>query len=208
MIYLKFGMKWNLGKPSILTTTIGIDTMLTTEFLLRDEFSEYGSWLKVQDPQTLHNYFGCAVSQESIDSLIKQFSGKPKSNNFLVAKVNGQWAGTIHIATHGQEVEFGVIVGLQHRKQGIANTMMDEAITWARNRYYKDLFMHCISWNLPIKHLCKKHGLTPRNMMGDSEANLQLTPPTPATFFKEQMVVQRNWLAMFQFPQFGLILEK
>jgi GNAT superfamily N-acetyltransferase len=39
------------------------------------------------------------------------------------------------MATHGQEVEFGVIVALQYRKQGIANTMMDEAITWARNRY-------------------------------------------------------------------------
>jgi GNAT superfamily N-acetyltransferase len=181
--------------------------MLTTEFLPKDQFSEYGSWLKAQDPLTLHNYFGFSMGEEAIDSLIKQFSSTPKSNHFLIAKIGGQWAGTIHIATHGQEVEFGVIVSLQYRKQGIANAMMDEAITWARNRYYKDLFMHCISWNRPIKQLCQKHGLVPRNMMGDSEANLTLQPPTPATFFKEQMIVaQRNWLMMFQFPKFGLSL--
>jgi len=177
--------------------------MLTTEFLSRNQFSEYGSWLKSQDQQTLHDYFGYALTIDGIDTLTKQFSLNPNDHRFLIAKINGQLAGTIHIAIKGQEIEFGVIVALQYRKQGIANALMDEAITWARNRYYKDLFMHCISWNRPIKHLCQKHGLVPRNMTGDSEANLRLTLPTPATFFKEQLFVQRNWLAMFQYPAFG-----
>jgi len=185
--------------------------MLTTEFLPRDQFSEYGSWLKAQDPQTIHYYFGCAMDVCAIDRLIEQFSSNPKNNHFLVAKINHLWVGTIHIATHGTEVEFGVIVALQYRKQGIANEMMDEAITWARNRYFKDLYMHCISWNSPIKQLCQKHGLKPRNMMGDSEALLQLDPPTPVTIFKEQMTVaKRGWntwirqLPQYGFPQTGL----
>ncbi len=101
--------------------------MLTTEFLSRNQIAKYGSWLKAQDPQTLHNYFGYSMGQEAIDSLVKQFECNPKNNHFLIAKVDGQWAGTIHLATHGQEVEFGVIVALQYRKQGIANTLMDEA---------------------------------------------------------------------------------
>jgi len=181
------------------------NAMLTTEFLSRDQYSQYGSWLKAQDPQTLHDYFGYTMGQEAIDLLIDQLISNPKRDHFLVAKINGKWAGTIHIATHEQEVEFGVIVALQYRKQGIANVLMDEAITWARNRYYKDLFMHCISWNRPIKHLCQKHGLVPRNMMGDSEANLTLQPPTPATVLKEQMIIaKRNWLLMFPFQRFGL----
>ncbi|SNX27905.1 Acetyltransferase (GNAT) family protein [Polynucleobacter meluiroseus] len=178
--------------------------MLTTTFLSKDQILEYGTWLKAQDPQTLHNYFGCAIGPESIDTLVQKFSKDPKRNHFLIAKIDGQWAGTIHIATHSKEVEFGVIVAAQYRKQGIANVMMDEAITWARNRFYTDLFMHCISWNLPIKHLCKKHGLTPRNMMGDSEANLQLQPPSPASFLKEQAIAQRNWMALFQVPRLSL----
>jgi GNAT superfamily N-acetyltransferase len=178
--------------------------MLSTEFLPRDQFSDYGSWLKAQDPQTIHEYFGCVMNSQAIDSLIDQFSNKPQNNRLLVAKIHGRWVGTIHIATQGTEVEFGVIVALQYRKQGIANMMMDVAITWARNRYYKDLFMHCISRNKPIQSLCKKYGLTPRDMMGDFEAKLKLDPPTPATMFKEQMMVaKRGWQAwLFLFPQF------
>jgi GNAT superfamily N-acetyltransferase len=171
--------------------------MLTTTFLLRDQYSEYGSWLKSQDPQTLHNYFGHSMNAKSIDTLVNKFSSDPKNNHFLVAKVNGSWAGTMHIASCGTEVEFGVMVSPDYRNQGIANTLMDEAITWARNRHYKDLFMHCISWNRPIKRLCEKHGLVPRNMMGDSEANMQLEPPNWGTYFKEQMTVaKRNWMFM------------
>ena len=200
------GSRLDLSKLSITTPIVILsNAMLTTEFLSRDQYSQYGSWLKAQDPQTLHDYFGYTIGQEAIDLLIDQLISNPKRNHFLVAKINGKWAGTIHIATHEQEVEFGVIVALQYRKQGIANVLMDEAITWARNRYYKDLFMHCISWNRPIKHLCQKHGLVPRNMMGDSEANLTLQPPTPATVLKEQMIIaKRNWLLMFPFQRFGL----
>lgn len=177
---------------------------LTTEFLLRNQCSKYGSWLKAQDSQTLHNYFGHSMSKESIDTLVKQFASDPKNNHFLVAKIDGKWAGTIHIASRGTEVEFGVIVSPKYRQQGIADTMMDEAITWARNRHYHHLFMHCISWNRPIKRLCEKHGLVPRNMMGDAEANLILQPPTPVTFFKEQMSVgKRNCLALIQLQRFN-----
>ena len=180
--------------------------MLTTEFLGRNQFSEYGSWLKSQDPQTLHDYFGYTLTDQAIESLVKQFAVDPQNHHFLVAKFDGQWAGTIHIATHEQEVEFGVIVSLQYRKKGIANMMMDEAITWARNRYYRDLFMHCISWNRPIKQLCQKHGLVPRNMMGDSEANLTLQPPTPASYFKEHMSnSMRNWLRLLQLQKLNCL---
>jgi len=42
-------------------------------------------------------------------------------------------------------------------------------------------------------------------MMGDSEANLTLQPPTPATVLKEQMIIAKgNWLLMFPFQRFGL----
>lgn len=179
--------------------------MLTTEFLLRNQYSQYGSWLKAQDPQTLRDYFGYSLGEKSINALVKQFTSDPKNNHFLVAKIDGKWAGTIHIASRGTEVEFGVIVNPKYRKQGVAYTLMDEVITWSRNRHYHRLFMHCISWNRPIKRLCEKHGLVPRNMMGDSEANLQLEPPNWGTYFKEQMAVtKRHWLSVLLFRQFCL----
>ena len=172
--------------------------MLITDFLPRDQFLQYGSWLKAQDSQTLHDYFGYTIGQQAIDQFVSRLISNSKNNYFLVAKINGRWVGTIHLATQEQALEFGVIVALQYRKQGIANALIDEAITWARNRYYRDLYMHCIGWNRAIKHLCHKHGLVPRNKMEDSEANLKLDPPNWFTYFKEQMTIaKRNWLAMF-----------
>jgi hypothetical protein len=66
------------------------NAMLTTEFLLRDQFIKYGSWLKAQDPQTLHNYFGHSMTKRSIDVLVKQFASDPKNNHFLVAKIDSK----------------------------------------------------------------------------------------------------------------------
>ena len=176
--------------------------MLTTQFLAPREFAEYSHWLKSQDPETIHEYFGCALDAQSIDFLIEKFTADSSQNYFLVAKVGLHWVGTIHIASHGNVVEFGVIVGLQYRNQGIAGLMMDEAITWARNRFFTNLYMHCIYHNIAIKKLCDKHGLQIKNMMGDSEGNLILPPPNPITFFKEQAKIsQQNWRSFLKVSQ-------
>jgi hypothetical protein len=75
--------------------------------------------------------------------------------------------------------------------------MMDEALTWARNRFYSNLYMHCIYRNTPIKKLCDKYDLELKNMMGDSEGNLLLSPPTPVTYYKEQLKTsQQNWVKL------------
>ena len=173
--------------------------MLTTEFLPGNRFNEYGHWLKAQDPETIHEYFGCQLNHEAIDSLIEKWSLNPLNNHFLVAKMNHFWTGTIHIAAHDNTVEFGIIVALSYRKQGIASHMMTDAIRWARNRFYKNLYMHCICRNHAIKKLCEKHHLEIKNMLGDSEGNLILPPPTPMTFFIENIKTsQENWAKLFR----------
>lgn len=178
--------------------------MLTTEFLSLDRFSDYGHWLKAQDPETIHEYFGCHFNYDGIDSLVEKWRQKPLQNFILVAKLNNFWAGTIHIAAHEKSVEFGIIVALQYRKQGIATLMMDEAITWARNRLYTNLYMHCICSNHAIKKLCEKHHLEIKSMMGDSEGSLALPPPTPITYFIEHArISKQNWDKLLRFSQFS-----
>ena len=90
------------------------------------------------------------------------------------------------------EVEFGVMVAGGRRQQGIADQMLREAITWARNRGFKEVFMHCLGWNQPIKHICHKHGLETVNMLGDTEAELKLPPANWVTINKEIAIKQRN----------------
>lgn len=171
--------------------------MITTEFLTVREYPKFKDWLEIQDEETRQLYFGVAGSNHVIDELMRRVLANPTQHHFLVAKEGNRWVGTIHIATHNSVVEFGLIVDEECRGQGIAGEMLEEAIIWARNRGYKELFMHCLGWNKPIQHLCNKHGLTTHNMYGDSEVELKLEPANWITINKEICIKQRNLFHMF-----------
>jgi RimJ/RimL family protein N-acetyltransferase len=166
--------------------------MIITEFLPVEDYKKFGDWLSMQDEETRQLYFGIAGSQYIIEELLKRVLAKPDDHYFLVAKDGNRWIGTIHIAVTGQLVEFGLIVDAEHRGQGIAGDMLEEAIVWARNRGYKELFMHCLGWNKPIQHLCHKHGLSTQDMYGDSEVEMKLPPANWITINKEICIKQRN----------------
>jgi GNAT superfamily N-acetyltransferase len=167
--------------------------MIRTFFLPHKKWLKYGQWLKKQDSETLRNYFGLATKEFAIDQLIQRINRAPEQHHILVASNDNEWLGVIHIATHEETVEFGIIVDMRYRKQGVADLMMDQAITWSRNRYYKYLFMHCISWNLPIKRLCEKYNLSPRNIMGEAEVKMELAPPDFSSMIKELRNSQRRY---------------
>jgi GNAT superfamily N-acetyltransferase len=166
--------------------------MIITEFLPIGKYSQYRDWLEIQDEETRQLYFGVAGTQHLIEDLIDRVIGNPDEHYFLVARDGTAWVGTIHIAMHKRSVEFGVIVHEDYRGQGIASQMMEEALIWARNRGYRELYMHCLGWNKPIKHLCQKHGLTTTNMLGDTEAELELPPADWITINREFVTKQRN----------------
>lgn len=149
--------------------------------------------MKSQDLETLNTYFGFAVNSEYVDRLVKTIVDKPSAHNFLVAEDNGVWVGVIHIAESAiDEVEFGVTVAKSQRKKGIADRMMSEAILWARNRGYHGLYMHCVTWNTPIRRLCMKHGLIVKSEYGESETKMTLPPPDLISLGQEVAVQQKN----------------
>ena len=167
--------------------------MFTTEFLGKQDHHRYGDWLKRQDEETQRLYFGVASGTGIIERLIGNIEAEPDQHEILVAQNCNGWLGTIHIAKiNTTTVEFGIIVHTDYRGEGIGNAMLEEAIVWARNRNYSELFMHCLGYNKPIQHLCQKHGLLPRNVMGDSEVNIHLNPPSWVTIASEVGIKQRN----------------
>jgi GNAT superfamily N-acetyltransferase len=167
--------------------------MFTTEFLSVKDRYRYGDWLSSQDDETRQLYFGMASGPGLIESLVERIEAQPDRHEILVAKNCTEWLGTLHIAKmSGSEVEFGIMVHKDYRGEGIANSMLNEAIVWARNRNYNELFMHCLGRNKPIQHLCQKHGLLPHNMMGDSEVKVKLNPQSWVTIASEVGIKQRN----------------
>ena len=167
--------------------------MITTRFLAASEYHEYEAWLKKLDDSTRTTYFGVPQGDYQIEQLVKGIVNKPQEHNFLVAEYKGKWIGTIHIAESAiDEVEFGVIVDAEHRGHGIADRMMGEAIIFVRNRGYHSLYMHCLSWNQPIKHLCTKHGMLLRSEYGETETKLPLPPADFGTITQEVITRNRN----------------
>jgi len=167
--------------------------MFTTEFLSVKDRYRYGDWLNSQDDETRQLYFGVTGGPGLIESLVERIESESDQHEILVARNCTEWLGTIHIAKiSSSQVEFGIIVHADYRGEGIGNSMLEEAIVWARNRNYSELFMHCLGRNKPIQHLCQKHGLLPRSILGDSEVNIHLNPPSWATIASEVGIKQRN----------------
>lgn len=165
--------------------------MITTRFLTIFEYPQYADWVKRLDAGTRATYFGITYTDEQIDRLVNGIVERSDKHHFLVAEYKGNWIGTIHIAEVTEhEVEFGFIVDEDHRGNGIADRMMQEALLWSRNRGYNSLYMHCLSWNQPIKKLCLKHGMELHTESGETETKLELPPADLNTITEE--VLTRN----------------
>jgi hypothetical protein len=167
--------------------------MITTRFLTYSEYPEYAEWMKSQDTDSRQLYFGMGISDAGIDALVDGLVKNRHNHYFLVAEDCGIWVGTIHIAVQNiDEVEFGVMVATGRRKQSIADVMLREAIIWARNRGFHSLYMHCLSYNNAIRHLCVKHGLSVKTESGESDVNVPLPTATALTIGEEIVTRTRN----------------
>jgi len=186
--------------------------MITTRFLSQTEYYLYADWLKEQDEETIRMFFGLPVTDYFIDHLVEGFVKNPEQNYFLVAERNKVWIGAVHIAVVNEtEVEFGIIVNGANRKQGIADQLMEEAIVWARNRGYSHLFMHCLTWNKAIRHLCEKHSLEVKNFTSgtETESRCKLPPATLTSVGQEYAFKHRNLYRLIlqsQEEMFGLLM--
>jgi GNAT superfamily N-acetyltransferase len=151
--------------------------MITTDFLHRDNYQQYGDWLRQQPSDVLSDCFGTPVDDNFITQLVENILLFPGKHYFLVASKSSQWVGVLHMTTQlNTKVEFRIIVDQRYRGQGIAGQLMSEAVTWARNHKYKHLYLSCLSKNQPIQHLCRKHGLQIQHHDGVINAEVELVP--------------------------------
>ena len=54
--------------------------MFTTEFLAKADHYRYGDWLKSQDAETCHLYFGVASGAGLIERLIDRIEAEPEQH--------------------------------------------------------------------------------------------------------------------------------
>lgn len=150
--------------------------MITFRLIADSELPMYATYMKRRSSESLNLYFGYAVSDYVIDTLLVNVVRSPHLHSIIVAEnANNDIVGLVHIAhMRDDAVEFGVMVTEEYRGKGIASGMMDYAMTWSRNRGFRDLYMHCLSHNAPIKHLVQKHGLAISRDGTESDARVTL----------------------------------
>jgi RimJ/RimL family protein N-acetyltransferase len=168
--------------------------MIAYRVLQNWELPKYAVYLKQRNSDSLNMYFGHAVTHERIDMLLEDMLANQTLHHIVVAEdIDQEIVGTVHIAQmNSHEVEFGVMVAEAYRKMGVASGLMDYAMTWARNRGFRDLYMHCLSYNAPIKHLVTKHGLEISRDGLESDARVTMPPTNIFSIGHEIALRQRN----------------
>jgi len=172
--------------------------MITTRFLSPEEYHKFGWWLRGLNAQDRRMYFGLSVSDEYIDNLIKRITAAPEQHSFLVSYNCTGWLGVLHIARMTDDsIEFGLSVYEEYRNMGIGSDLIREGIVWARNRGYKQLYLHCVKWNTAMAHLADKHDLEMSNQDGDLDVVARLAPPSWYSLQQETADVNRRIFHLF-----------
>lgn len=167
--------------------------MISTRFLHADDHHLFGPWLKRLCAEDRRMYFGITVSDQYIDNLIARITADADQHTFLVSYNCTGWLGVLHIARVSDDaIEFGLSVSEEYRNFGIGGDLLAEGITWARNRGYTQLYLHCVKWNTVMAHLAGKYDLITTHQDSAADVATRLAPPSWYSLQQETADVNRR----------------
>ena len=160
--------------------------MITTvRRVLPHEYGKYRAHLKSLDIESKVLRFGCAISDDVVDTLCDGFEAHP-SKHVLFAIENKQleFVAVGHIALDdGMELALSVLK--DHQGKGMGNLLMKRCIQWCRVKNIRKGCMLCLTSNKVIRHLCAKYKICIKNDHGETLANIELDWPDLSTYIKE-----------------------
>ena len=128
--------------------------------------------------------FGVPVSDETIARYVEgiDFTG---DTVFGLRDDDGRLVGATHFARIDEIVELGLSVDERQRGRGLAQAMFRRAMLHARNRGFRELYMHCLAENAAMMHIAHKAGMRIVVEGSDRDAHLALPPATPLSIGEE-----------------------
>lgn len=128
--------------------------------------------------------FGGMVSDDYIKQYVTDSFVAPNNKWFGVDGEEGIIAAC-HVAVIDDDAELGCSVETKYRGQKVAQAMFDRAVTWLRARGIQEVYMHCLAENGAMKHIAKKNDMTLVSEYGETDATVQVEPPTLMTPLKD-----------------------
>jgi RimJ/RimL family protein N-acetyltransferase len=98
--------------------------------------------------------------------------------------------GVAHVALFEGAAELGLSVLPTHRRRGIATALFERGALHVRNRGVVELFIHCLSENQAMRQIARKAGMRVLVEGVDTDAWIELAPPTPFTLGQELVARQ------------------
>jgi GNAT superfamily N-acetyltransferase len=168
--------------------------MYTVYRLTHIEYYKYRQHLKQLDEDSRYLRFGFHIKDSVIDTICDKIEQSPlKHKIFVIEDEECRVIAAGHISLESEPVELAFSVLKQHQGQGMGSALMKRCIEWCQNRSIKTGCMVCLSRNIAVKKLAKKHGVLIEES-GEAEATLSIPSLNTGSVMHE---IAEDNLAMF-----------
>ncbi len=161
--------------------------MYAIRTLSRFERVKYREHLLRLRPDQRRLRFGTSVANARIVEFVEGID--PDKTHILgLFGVDLELVAAVHIAIIDTgAVELAFSVDAPFCRCGIGKALMDRALSWARNRGYSRVHVHCLTENFPMRRLARGAGMALTTEGGETNALIELPSATPLSFLEESL---------------------
>jgi GNAT superfamily N-acetyltransferase len=149
------------------------------------ELPKYLDHLLRLDAEARRMRFGFIADDEGIRKHVRQIDLR---TDRIIVQIDDDLrvVGATHIATANDDaVEFAFSVDLGWRGGGLGRQLFQQSVLWARNRGMRHAFIYYLVDNHAMRHLARQAEMAIHTEAGETEARLELQPPTPLSYLRE-----------------------
>lgn len=134
-----------------------------------------------------HLRFGSMLSDYAIEHYVDgSWEG---DNEWLGIIEQDEVIAVIHVAFETPtRAELGLSVDPKWRGKKLGQALFERAIIFLKARQVQDVYMHCLSENMVMKHIARKNEMHLESAHGETDADLILKDITPLDKYQEVLI--------------------
>ena len=130
--------------------------------------------------------FGASIRDAALCDYVARLDFE-RDGLFAVQDDDFRLIAVVHVAFSSDSAELGLSVLPELRGEGLGSALFSRAVMHLRNRGATEVFVHCLSENAAMMHLARKHGMRVVPAGSETDARLEIEPPTAHSHYLEWM---------------------
>lgn len=133
-------------------------------------------------PEDRYCRFGTAVNDEFIRKYVDKLD--PSDSLFFSFGIDGSIVAFCHLAQYSNDsADLGLSVDASHRNKGLGRLLTRQAISEAKVKGFKKLYIYFLSDNAAMYKLAHRHGLSVMPYADQHRGELEIGEPTIFDFY-------------------------